>query len=161
PGKPRPAPSTARYGAIISCGKPSFPAGTGVWVVKTLPDAAASLAITNETPRSTMSSRTRSRARNAERPSFMWQRVGDTPSAGGRRGPRAQGVFWGGGVGFGGRRWGGLGGGRRGGAFRGGFGSAKNGGSRGTPARHASRAISRVLVASLPIGSVTDTETRS
>src|SRR5438874_1084271 len=61
----------------MSCGvKTSLPAGTGVWVVKHVPALTASLAAAKSSFRSSISTLIRSRAQNAEWPSFTWPAVG-------------------------------------------------------------------------------------
>ena len=60
--------------------KTSFPAGTGVWVVKTDERRIDSSASSVSTPRST-SARRRSSCGKAEWPSFRWKTFGSIPSA--------------------------------------------------------------------------------
>ena len=58
----------------------SFPAGTGVCVVKTVDARSRSIASSADRPCSSTSSRIRSSWRNAECPSFRWKTVGSRPS---------------------------------------------------------------------------------
>ena len=58
-----------------------MPAGTGVWVVKTLLARAASSASSKLSLSLAHERRIRSSARKAEWPSFMWKTVGLRPSA--------------------------------------------------------------------------------
>ena len=94
-GRARAAPRTvdagglgqpATYRSTSSSPKTSFPAGTGVCVVKIVVRRTCSTASPVETPCST-SARSRSIARNAEWPSFMWNTLGSTPSAASARTP--------------------------------------------------------------------------
>ena len=62
-------------------GKASFPAGTGVCVVKQVPAFTASAAAAKSSLCSSMNMRMRSRAANAACPSFMWTTVGTRPTA--------------------------------------------------------------------------------
>ncbi len=68
--------SPPKYWAIRSRGKRSMPAGTGVWVVNTVPARAASRAASNGRPSSSAYSRMRSRPRNPAWPSLVWKTSG-------------------------------------------------------------------------------------
>lgn len=61
--------------AIISAGNRSMPAGTGVWVVNTVPARTASRASSNDS-RASVSSRMRSRPRKPAWPSLVWNTSG-------------------------------------------------------------------------------------
>src|SRR5438309_165097 len=69
-----------------------MPAGTGVWVVKTLLMRIASTASSKDRPCRSMNSRIRSIARKAECPSFMWKTVGLKSSSSRARMPPSIGV---------------------------------------------------------------------
>src|SRR3989338_6580580 len=64
-----------KYFSIRWKGKASWPAGTGVWVVKTVVDRTASSASWNDNPASRCS-RSRSRVRKVACPSLACQMVG-------------------------------------------------------------------------------------
>ena len=70
-----------KYFSMSSRGKRSMPAGTGVWVVKSVPGREAALASAKESPLSIINDRTRSRARKPAWPSFMWNTWGSRPRA--------------------------------------------------------------------------------
>ncbi len=61
-----------KYFSISSAGNRSMPAGTGVWVVKTVPARTASMASANVSPLLVMSWRIRSRPRKPAWPSLVW-----------------------------------------------------------------------------------------
>ena len=65
-----------KYFSISSAGNRSMPAGTGVWVVKTVPARAASTASANDRPLPVISWRMRSRPRNPAWPSLVWNTCG-------------------------------------------------------------------------------------
>ncbi len=70
----------AKYLSISSPGKRSMPAGTGVWVVKTVPARAASTASAKRRPSAVISWRIRSRPRNPAWPSLVWKTWARSPS---------------------------------------------------------------------------------
>ncbi len=53
-----------------------MPAGTGVWVVNTVPARTVDSASEKDSPLSAISARIRSRPRNPACPSFMWNTSG-------------------------------------------------------------------------------------
>ncbi len=73
--------------SIISSGKASLPAATGVCVVNTELEATTCCAWKKLKCFCWTNSRTRSRLRNAAWPSFMWKTVGEMPSARSARTP--------------------------------------------------------------------------
>ncbi|CAB5024951.1 unannotated protein [freshwater metagenome] len=57
-------------------GKRSMPAGTGVWVVNTVPARTARSALSKSSPSPSTSSRIRSIPRNPACPSLLWNTSG-------------------------------------------------------------------------------------
>ena len=70
-----------KYFSIRPGAKRSFPAGTGVWVVKTFVDHTHCHASSNDSLSRAISARIRSSPRNAEWPSFMCMQAAVIPSA--------------------------------------------------------------------------------
>jgi hypothetical protein len=77
----------SRYFRSRSGSNRSFPAGTGVWVVKTPVASTTSRACAKVRPCDAIRSRIRSTTRNAECPSFMWYTVAWIPRAFSARAP--------------------------------------------------------------------------
>ncbi len=70
-----------RYGFTSSAGNSSWPAATGVWVVKTVVLGTISRAVFRSTWWDDMVKASRSRLANAQWPSFIWHTVGLIPMA--------------------------------------------------------------------------------
>ena len=83
---PRASRDRSTYLRTSSGSKTSFPAGTGVWVVKIVDARTTASASSSESP-SSMKTRSRSSARKAAWPSFMWKTVGLRPSKSSARTP--------------------------------------------------------------------------
>ena len=68
--------SPPKYCSISSRGNRSMPAGTGVWVVNTVPARVISSAESKSSPWSATSSRIRSTPRKPAWPSLVWKTSG-------------------------------------------------------------------------------------
>ncbi len=75
-GTPGQELSPPKYCATRSIGNRSMPAGTGVWVVNTVPARDTSRAASKVSPVSSVSSRIRSRPRKPAWPSLVWKTSG-------------------------------------------------------------------------------------
>ena len=84
---PHSSAKVLKYRSIISRGNRSIPAGTGVWVVKTVPARTASTASGNRRPSSVTSWRIRSRPRKPAWPSLVWKIWVSSPAARSARTP--------------------------------------------------------------------------
>ena len=85
-GRPSPSRSGPAISRTRSAANRSLPAGTGVWIVKTLSARTRSQAASRSSPPAT-SSRARSASMNAEWPSFRCQTAGSMPRARSTRTP--------------------------------------------------------------------------
>ena len=78
---PRASRSGPRCSSIRSAGNRSCPAGTGVWVVKTVRRATCRVAVSKSTPSRSTHRRIASSTAKALCPSFRWNTPGTMPSA--------------------------------------------------------------------------------